>query len=348
VKLKHGIEILIVLVAGLLLAWAFFTRRQEKSTEAEREQPVKAAAQVVSKGGENLVVLDAAAQKQSGIEVAALASAGHREEIRALGTVMDLRELVDLAGRYAAARADQAKAQAGLAASHAEYERLKRLHQDQHNISDKVFQGAEAAWRSDQAQALSAQLGLQALESMARQQWGPVLAQALFNASPEFERLVRQQEFLILVTLPADVKLSSAPAAVRVQSASSNLAPAVLLSASPRADPRIQGISFFYTASAPGAGFLPGMDVSVLLPVGSEVRGVVVPGSAVVWWEGKAWTYVEKSPGKFVRREIPTGQPLEDGWFAARGFTAGDRVTVQGAELLLSEEFRARFLSGED
>ena len=347
-KLKHGVGILIVLVAGLLLAWAFFARRHGKASEAEGEQPIKAAAQVVSKDGENIVVLDQAAQKKIGIVAAALAPAVHQEEIRALGTVADLQELVDLAGRYAAAEADLAKAQASLAASSAEYQRLKRLHQDQHNISDKVFQGAEAAWRSDQAQARSVERAGQALESAARQQWGPVLAQAMFNASPAFERLLHQQEVLILVTLPSDVKLASAPATAQVRSASGTLAPASLVSASPRADPRIQGISFFYTAAGQGAGLLPGMDVSALLPQGPEVQGVIVPLSAVVWWEGKAWTYVEKSPGRFARREVPTGQPLEEGWFAAKGLVAGDRVAVRGAELLLSEEFRARFLSGEE
>ena len=332
-----------MLILGLVIR-----HRAQVAEEKEDEEAIPAAARVVSKGGENLVMLNEAAQKQSGIAVAALAPIRHQEEIRALGTVVDLQELLDLAGRAAAAQADLAKARAGLAASSAEYERLKRLHQDQHNISDKVFQGAEAAWRSDQAQALSAERNWQSIESAARQQWGPVLAQAMFNSSPAFERLVRQQEFLILVTLSADLKLASAPATARVQSASGSLAPAALLSPSPRADPRIQGISFFYTAPAAGAGLLPGMDVSVLLPVGAEVSGVVMPASAVVWWEGKAWTYVENNPGQFARREVATGQPVEQGWFVGSGFAAGDKVTVQGAELLLSEEFRARFLSGEE
>jgi len=332
-----------MLTLGLVIRY-----RAEKAEGKEDEAAIPAAAHVVNKGGENLVMLDAAAQQHSGIAVAALAALRRQEEIRALGTVVDLQELLDLAGRAAAAQADQAKARANLAASSAEYQRLKRLHQDQHNISDKVFQGAEAAWRSDQAQALAAERNWQSLESAARQQWGQVLAQAMFDSSPAFERLVRQKEFLILVTLPGDAILSSAPATARVQSASGSLAPAALLSPSPRTDPRIQGISFFYTAPAASSGLLPGMEVSVLLPKGAEVAGVVVPVSAVVWWEGKAWTYVEKSPGQFARREVATGQPVEDGWFVAHGFAAGDKVTVQGAELLLSEEFRGRLLSGED
>ncbi len=337
-----------VLAGGAMLAWALLIRHHASSGEAEGEAPVPAAARVLSQAGENLVLVDQAAQTRGGIVVAPLPATAHQEEVRALGTVADLRELVDLAGRCAGAKAELAKAKANLAASSAEFERLERLHRDRRNISDKVFQGAEAAWRSDQAQALAAERGLQTLESSARQQWGPVLAQGLFESSPAFERLVRQQEFLILVTLAADVKLASAPAAARVQSASGKLAPAALLSPSPRADPRIQGISFFYTASAAGTGLLPGMDVSVLLPVGEEVSGVVVPASAVVWWEGKAWTYVQKNPGQFARREVATGQPVEEGWFTVRGFAGGDKVTVRGSELLLSEEFRARFLSGEE
>jgi hypothetical protein len=42
----------------------------------------------------------------------------------------------------------------------------------------------------------------------------------------------------------------------------------------------------------------------------------------------------------FVRRETSLTSPLGDGWFMQRGFAPGDRVVVEGAQQLLSEEFR--------
>jgi hypothetical protein len=69
---------------------------------------------------------------------------------------------------------------------------------------------------------------------------------------------------------------------------------------------------------------------------------VVVPDSATVWLGGKAWAYVQKGREQFVRLEISTNHPMGEGWFVTKNFSAGDLVAVQGAQLLLSEEFRSQ------
>ncbi len=70
--------------------------------------------------------------------------------------------------------------------------------------------------------------------------------------------------------------------------------------------------------------------------------GGVVPDSAAVWLDGKAWAYVQKGRERFVRLEVSTNHPVREGWFVTNNFAAGDRVVVQGAQLLLSEEFRSQ------
>jgi hypothetical protein len=133
------------------------------------------------------------------------------------------------------------------------------------------------------------------------------------------------------------VQVSTIFQSIRIRSTLGILATAELVSPSPRTDPRIQGLSFFYVSPAQ-EGFLQGMNVAALLPSGSGVEGVVVPASAVVWWQGKAWFYVQKDSEQFVRREISEKSPVEEGFFVHKGFVAGDRVVVKGAQLLLSEE----------
>jgi hypothetical protein len=81
---------------------------------------------------------------------------------------------------------------------------------------------------------------------------------------------------------------------------------------------------------------------SLSVPGGNQKSGVVVPYSAVVWIYGKAWIYIRKDAVHFVRREVPVDHPSEGGWFSTERFSPGDRVTVQGAQLLLSEEFRSQ------
>ena len=92
---------------------------------------------------------------------------------------------------------------------------------------------------------------------------------------------------------------------------------------------------------------LPGAAVAAFLPIGEARTGVVVPAAAVVWWQGRAWVYVEERPGRFVRRVVATGAPVAGGLFVTGGVVAGDRVVVRGAQMLLSEEGRGAVQGSE-
>jgi hypothetical protein len=68
------------------------------------------------------------------------------------------------------------------------------------------------------------------------------------------------------------------------------------------------------------------------------MKGLIVPTSAVVWSEGRAWVYKQTAPDHFTRCSVSTDVPAERGFFAAQGFSSGDKVVTQGAQALLSEE----------
>jgi hypothetical protein len=84
------------------------------------------------------------------------------------------------------------------------------------------------------------------------------------------------------------------------------------------------------------------------LPVGSSLKGVVIPASAIVWSEGKAWVYSQVSPERFSRTPVSTDLPVEDGFFAVQGFSAGDKIVTVGAQALLSEEMLLHSQGGGD
>jgi hypothetical protein len=110
----------------------------------------------------------------------------------------------------------------------------------------------------------------------------------------------------------------------------------------PQVNAQIQGISYLYLIPS-RPGFDVGMNLTVLVPVGTPVRGVTIPGSAVVWWQGKAWLYEAISPTTFTRREVTTENPVTGGYFVPGStFTSGTKVVTAGAQALLSEEFRSQ------
>ena len=66
------------------------------------------------------------------------------------------------------------------------------------------------------------------------------------------------------------------------------------------------------------------------------------PRAAVVRSEGRAWVYVQLGEPRFRRQVVNLDAPTPGGWFAASGVGPGDRVVVDGAQTLLSEEFKSQ------
>jgi len=367
--------LLITVLVGIsaFLVWFFSQGRRELQEHAEH--PIKEASSVTIQGGESVVTLDKATQVESGVVTAPLQSISYREELQAYGIILELQTLVDLRknlidlrknlihlrNNHAAAKAQMEKGLASLDVSRKQYDRLKTLYEDDRNVSEKALEAGEAVWRSDEANVEASRQGLLAsqealrageeasnvLEASIRQQWGSVLTRWLFEATSDFERLIQQKDILLQITLPQEILISSTPQSILVQTGAGAIVTAKLVSPSPRTDPRIQGVSFFYVAPSQ-TGFSRGMNVRAYLPTGEKSRGVFVPDSTVLLWQGKTWIYLQRGAEQFIRREIPTKNPVKDGYFVPKGFTAGEKIVVKGAQLLLSEEFRPQTQGGEE
>ena len=341
------IAFVIVAAAATGVIWGYLQGRGERAIEAERESPVKAPLRVSTVSGEPTITLDAAARQSSGIQTVQLQSAVRMPELQAYGTVLELQALTDLSNSYTITKAQLQVAQAKLNASRMAFERAQRLYQDQQNVSAAQVQTTESAFRVDEANVAAAEAQLQNLASSAVQQWGPVLGGALVDRSPMLLRLLQRQDMLVQVTLPPGETLSEPPKTAVAQAGNAIHANMQYLSPAPRTDARIQGISFLYIVPA-SSGLLPGMNLSVSLVAGKSAEGTLVPASAVVWSDGKAWAYFRTGVQTFTRREIVTDTPAADGGYIVKGLPANSEIVAQGGQLLLSEEFRLRIQVGEE
>jgi hypothetical protein len=339
------VSIIAIAVVALLI-FAFIQGRAEFAKEKEREAPVKAPSRVTVVDSEPVVTLDKETQSQSGITVAALKPNTYRQEQQAYATVLQVQDLSDARNSYATAQAQLGKAQASLDAARQEYQRLDQLHNDDHNVSDKAFQAGLAALRTEEANVRAAQTAVQSSANSVIQRYGESITSWLAADTPTLKRLLQQQDVLIQVTLPASAPNVAPAKTIRIQMQENTFVTASLVSRSPRIDPRIQGISFFYLAAA--RMLIPGMNVLAYLPTHAEIQGVIVPQSAVVWWQGKAWIYAQKDDEHFVRREVPTDQPVENGFIVGSGLMPNATIVIGGAQLLLSEEFRSQIQVGEE
>jgi hypothetical protein len=330
-----------------LIVWGFVAGQGDAAREAERERPVKAPLRVSVQNGASVITLDAETLQRSGIETAAPEPVSYTEEIRAYAAVLDLARLTDLSNSYTTAQAQLQAARAKLAASKTAFERTRSLYEDRQNASLAQLQAAEATFRADESAVATAESQVRTLTATAQQEWGSVLGKALIDRSPIVTRLIERQDFLLQVNVPPAVSPPASPRTAHVQLRDGSRAAIAFVSPATRADPKIQGVSFFYIAKAQSS-ILPGMNLIAFLPSSAKVEGVKVPASAIVWWQDRAWVYSRSDANAFTRVQIATDLPASGGGYLTTTLPKGKGIVTQGAQLLLSEEFRAQLQVGED
>jgi hypothetical protein len=334
-----------VTAGAAAVIWGFLESREDLDREAEREKPIRAAARVA--GATGVIRIERAAQERSGIETTRLPAVPYLDQVRAYGMVLDAARLTELSNSYANAEAQLRAAQAKITFSRAAFERAQMLYDNERGVSQAALQSAEAAYRSDEAGVGAALSLVQTLAATARQEWGPVLGKSLIERSATVARLIERQDFLLQVTLPPGMPLPKSVTAATIDSPGKGRTPITLVSPATRTDARIQGVSFFYLAPA-DSGVLPGMNMLAFILSGEAADGVAIPPEAVVWWQDRAWVYRLTEPETFVRIRIVTDQPTPGGGYIDRNLGAEAVVVTRGAQLLLSEEFRAQIQVGED
>jgi len=336
---------------GAIIIAGFAKGRQEAAVEAEREGAIKPPLRVkLQPHGEPIVTFDAATQKAIDLRTVVPPLTHYEDQVRAYGRVLDLANLTMLNTNYVAATSQLNTAKAHLAASQPAFERAQSLYE--RNI-DSLAQKetTEATVRIDKAAVAAAESQVRTLAATALQEWGPVIGNSVVAGTALVNRLIERDEFLLQITLPPSVSIDPPPT-VSVEIGGRRV-DVRYISPATRTDTRIQGLSFFYAADAK-SGALPGMNVGAYLTTGRSVDGYVVPYSALVWWSGHAWVYLRTDDESFMRHKIPTDmRAREDGGFVVPlgvfGSSKPPEIVTQSAQLLLSEEFRAKIqVGGED
>jgi hypothetical protein len=289
--------------------------------------------------GRTVVRLSAQERARIGIRTEARHSAAHREELQAYGSVLDLARVTDLTNAHAGARAALQTAQARAEVSRSALLRARTLGQYATTVQ---VEAAEGTFQTDQAALAAAESQVRTLSATAQQEWGPVIGRAIVERSPVITRLIERTDFLVQVTLPPGESLKGPPAAafaeVPPQSARVALA---YVSPATRTDPRIQGLSFFYTVSG-DSGFLPGMSMLAFLAADRSVTGLSVPEDAVVHWQGGAWVYRGVGPDAFARHRLKADPPMSADSYVVEDLPGGTEIVLVGAQALLSEEMKSQ------
>lgn len=332
---------ILIAITVISIASAVYVSANHPDTDEDEQEAVKTPSRVSQHNGVTVITLDPATQAREGIRVEPLKETTSHDELRATAIVLSVNELATLRNAYVAAETKLNRDKVDLSTFQSQYERTKTLYGENQNMSLMAMQTAEAAYRNNQAQVTADQQDSKLQLDTIRQRWGDAVAKWVSSSSPTLDAISEQSEYLAQVVFPPG-EVANAPAALTLTTPGNTLIHARLVSTLPQVNPQIQGISFLYLVPN-HPGMAVGMNLSVQVPVGRAVKGAIVPESAVVWWQGKAWVYVATSPTSFTRHEISTGNRVSHGYFVPGSmFAPGTNVVAAGAQALLSEEFRSQ------
>jgi len=343
VALIIGLQAFLIIILFWVLV--FYGKDEYDSYNQAQEEEVVTPNRVKQVKGATVVTLSKDGQKQSDIQTVSLTSSQHQKTLNTLGNVVSIDTLIELRTRYLNAKANANIARASLANSKQDYQRMQSLNRDDRNVSDHVMLAAQAVFKADQAKVQAAETEANNLNDTMRQTWGETLANEASKepASASLQSLLQHKEVLLLITLPADSNVKAGETiSVVPTGAQTKAINAKLVAASPQTDSTIQGRTYYFRA--PAENLRAGMRVSVEMKDSASNKvsdGVAVPASAVVWYAGKPWVYKKQGEESFIRLPISTDNEINGGWFnRSEQLAAGDNLVVNGAQLLLSEEFK--------
>ncbi len=315
--------------------------------DADDAPPADAPApKVVVAHGVTTIVLDARAGANAGIVCARVTAAQEGLTTEAMGALLPLADLAPLAARLAGDAARQTAAAAAAATDAAALARARALFADGHNASAATVQAAASAAAASAAAQAAATATLAADRAGARQSLGGVLADAMTRNDATWRGLMAGTLLLARLDVPPRSG-AGAPARLRADLADGRRLTLTRLGDAGVASATLRGPGFYYLTPA-RPGVLPGMALSARFAAGGGDGAVILPQASVVWLQGRAFVYVRTGPGRFTREAVtPEGSGAGDA-YVARGLAPGTRVVRVGAQMLLSEEFRAVATAGGD
>jgi hypothetical protein len=321
----------LILATGLvgLLIIAHRTMKAARAAEGSEDKPIATKFHVKrAASGEVTLVLDAETRRKIELVTEPLIPLCVTNEIRAYGKVLDLSPLAPFA-------AELRTAGIAIEVSRREWARLRKLHDEGQNASERAVEAAEAEFQK----SVAARQGIQDRLALA---WGKTIAE-----QPDLEAFlhsfVDSENALVRLDLLPGQTVKSAPptVAIALQADESSSVEGRRFEFLAPADSALPVQSFVYLVK--GTKWSPGTKVIGKIQCeGDTLSGVLMPRNAIVRDQGQAWAYWQAAEDTFIRRRVALDHHAPGGWLVTGGWPAGERVVITGAQALLSEELKSQ------
>lgn len=235
-----------------------------------------------------------------------------------VGSVQPLFAPIDriaLNERLASARAELEAAKASVASVSKEVNRLRQLNSQNQNASDKAVQEAEAQLSSEQAKLSSDQASVELITATleARSSAGADVLQVRkggqvtevsaqpgesVEAGQALLRINRFDQLLARLYVPPGQTIASSVARAMIYPANQEevAIPARRVALAGSVDPKYQGQTWLFRLAPGRMALRPGEAVTARVAIpGRAERGVLIPSSAILRFQGETWVYLRKN-----------------------------------------------------
>lgn len=297
-----------------------------------------------------VVALSKSAQDSAGLKTQVLSESHHQPEYIAHGKVLSIQPLLELRKRYFLALSEKSSASAKYNHARQSIKRLQDLYKSQ-IVSKRQMQSQQSEWLTNKAQIDAVDFQLKAIYDESLIYWGTVLTDLALagNKKDPLMPFISGQRHLLEISLPAGKILDGSihKIAISTDGNRQQAFAAKHLSPSPRSAASSQGHSHYFVSDNPR--LKTGMKLSVWLPEPHMNRqGVIIPKSALFWHMGQSFVYLKTGDDEFTRVAIPDLIATPEGYFNQAPLKAGEELVTVGAQMLLSEEFRALIPDEDD
>lgn len=353
-KLSALLIVQVLLILILLWLLIYFGRDEFNETSVDNNTSKISQPLLVSNNEINFITLSAKIQKNSGIKTQVVQSSNYKKNLTNYATVLNIDILIEQKNRF-----NEIKNQINILTNELDkdkknYERFKFLNDDNKNVSDKALQEVRVTYENTKIKLLATQELVSGIKQNIRAQWGETILSMIDKGIKKelFEFLLEDKARIVKVTL-AENTSNEPPKNISLALIDSpdEKFLANYLAEAPTLDKSLKGKTFFYIVFSNKLRIDSKVIANLVmdnLPSNSD-RYLAIPKEAVIWNAGQAWVYIKTDENKFVRKVIETDNESPNGWvIKEEEIKENDLIVINGAQLLLSEEFKYQIKNEND
>ena len=342
-------SLLIIVIQSILiitLIWIIMLLGKDEFLESDdNDNDETIIDYTIIKDGLTYINLPALVEKNSGIKLQKISISTHEQSIPSYGITVNLSPLLKNQNDFTNLKYQKTKLLAKLDEEAERISKLIILNKDNKNIADSVIHEKNIEISDLKNDIAIINNNIKNLLFNIDHRWGKDFKELIADSKNHYlEKLLHNEYRLIKITVPVNQTLDIIPKEIKVSPSNQpkKTYKATLISKAEDIDQAIQGKSFYYYVTENDLEI--GLKLKAFIvsdKIESDNTYLFIPKESVIWSSGKAWVFIKNNEGNFLRRPLPRLLEIDGGWIIKEGIIMkNDKIVVDGAQLLLSEEFK--------